>query len=69
MLLKARNAEEKFLDNQLHNILRLFNVLQIFRFTTSEVIRDYYLQTWYMRVASQVAERPKTLGSLDIRKY
>ena len=49
-----------FIHNQLHNILRLFDVLPNFPFTTSEMIRDYYLQTWYIRVASQVAERLKT---------
>ena len=41
-------------------ILRLFNVLTSFPFTTSETMRDYYLYTWYIRVASQVAERLKT---------
>ena len=29
--------------NQLHNILRLFDVLPNFLFTTSETMRDYYL--------------------------
>ena len=29
--------------NQFHNILRLFDVLPKFSFTTSETIRDYYL--------------------------
>ena len=29
--------------NQFHNILRLFDVLPNFPFTTSETIRDYYL--------------------------
>ena len=47
--------------NQLYNILRLFVALLNFPFTTSETLRDYYLQTWYIRVASRVAERLKTL--------
>ena len=46
--------------NHVHNILRLFDVLPNFPFGTSETMRDYYLQTWYMRVASRVAERIKT---------
>ena len=29
--------------NHFHNILRLFNVLTNFPFTTSETMRDYYL--------------------------
>ena len=32
-----------------HNILRLFEVLPNFPFTTSEMMRDCYLQTWYIR--------------------
>ena len=31
------------IHNQLHNIFRLFNVLENFPFTTSETIGDYYL--------------------------
>ena len=46
--------------NQFHNILRFFDVLPNFRFSTSETMRDYYLQTCYIRVASQVGERLKT---------
>ena len=46
--------------NYFHNILRLFDVLTNFPFTTSETMRDYYLQTWYIRVASRVAEQLKT---------
>ena len=42
--------------NQLQNIFRHFDFLPNFPFTTSETIRDYYLYTWYMRVASRVAE-------------
>ena len=30
-------------DNQFHNILRLFDVLPTFPFTTSETMGDYYL--------------------------
>ena len=36
-----------------------------FRFTTGETVCDYYLQTWYIRVASPLAERFKTW---DLRK-
>ena len=46
--------------NQLHNILRLFDVLPNFPFTTSETMHDYYLKTWYIRVASRVAQRLKS---------
>ena len=47
-------------NNQFHNILRLSNVLPNFHFATSETMADYYLQTWYILVASRVAERLKT---------
>ena len=43
--------------NHLHNILRHVDVSPNFPFTTSETMRDYYLQTWYVRVTSGVAER------------
>ena len=46
--------------NQVHNILRLANVLPNFPFTASETIDDYYLQTSYKQVAERVAERLKT---------
>ena len=46
--------------NQFHNILRLFNILPNFAFTTSETMDNYYLQRWYIRVASRVAKRLKT---------
>ena len=45
---------------QINHVLRLFDVLTNFGFTTSETMRDYYLQTWYIRVASRVAERLRT---------
>ena len=48
------------LYNQFHNILRLFHVLLNFPFTTSETMGDEDLKTWYIRVASRVAERLKT---------
>ena len=51
--------------NQFHNILRLLDVLPNFLFTTSETMGHYYLETQYVRVASQVAERLKTE---DLRK-
>ena len=40
-----------------HNISRLFDVLPNFPFPTSETMGDYYLQTWYIRVASRVVKR------------
>ena len=46
--------------NHFDNILKLFDVLLNFLFTTSEAKRDYYLQTWFTRVASRVAEQLKT---------
>ena len=46
--------------NEFHNILRLFVVLLNFSFNTSETMSNYYLQTWYIRVASRVAEQLKT---------
>ena len=51
--------------NHFYNILRLFDVLPNFLFTTSETMRDYYLQTWHIRVASRVA---KQLQTEDLRK-
>ena len=44
----------------LSNILRLFDVLTNIPFTTSEMMRDYYLETWCIRVALRVSERLKT---------
>ena len=46
--------------NQLHNILRLADVLPNFPLTASETMGDFYLQTSYKQVASRVAERLKT---------
>ena len=43
-----------------HNVLRLFDVLQNFPFTTMETMGDLYLQTWYIQVASRVAKQRKT---------
>ena len=60
-----RKEKEKFLENQLHNILTLFNVLQSFPFTTCEAMSSYYLLTWYIQIASRVAEQLKTQ---DLRK-
>ena len=42
--------------NHFHNILTLFDVLPNF----FETMRDCYLQTWYIRLDSRVAERLKT---------
>ena len=54
-----RKEKEKFLENQLHNILRL--VLQNFLLTTSEAMGGYYLSTWCIRVAAR-------LKTQDLRK-
>ena len=51
--------------NHIHDILRLFDVLPSFPFITSETMHDYYLKTWYIRVASWVDKRLKTY---NIRK-
>ena len=53
-------SKRNFGDNQLHNILRLFDVLPNFPFTTIETIPDFYSQIWYIQVFSQFAERLKT---------
>ena len=49
-----------FDHNRFHNILRLFDILPNFLFTTSETMRDYYLSTWYIRITFRVAEQPNT---------
>ena len=46
--------------NNFHNILRIFDALPNFPFTGGETMCDFYLETWYIRVASPVAERLKT---------
>ena len=46
--------------NHFQNILRLFDVSTNFPFTTREKMDNYYLQTWYIRIASRVTERLKT---------
>ena len=56
--------KKKYSYNQFHNILRLFDVLPNFSFTTSETIDDYYM-VYTRRAASRVAERLKTQ---DLRK-
>ena len=56
---KQNFCEEKY--NHGHNIMRIFDVLPNFPFTTSETKPDY----WYIRAASRVAEHLKTL---DLRK-
>ena len=46
--------------NYFLNILRMLDVLPNFPLTTSEAMGNYYLQTWYIRVTSRVAERLNT---------
>ena len=50
--------------NHFYNILKLFDVLPNFPFTTSETMDDYYLETWYIRGASRVSKRRKKLGNI-----
>ena len=59
MMLICQNWCVNFIYNQFH-ILRLSDVLPNFPFTTSETMGDYYLQTWYIRVALRVAGQLKT---------
>ena len=40
--------------NHFHNILRLFDALPNFPFTTSETMRDYYLQVLHIQVAERL---------------
>ena len=46
--------------NYFRYVLRFFDVLPNFPFTTSEIIQDYYLYTAYVQVLLRVAERLKT---------
>ena len=39
--MKTKNAKENFSDNLGHNILRVFDVLPNFSFTTSETNHEY----------------------------
>ena len=48
---KIINFTAEIFCNHFHNILRLFDVLSNLPFTTSEMMRGYYLKTWYIRVA------------------
>ena len=56
----SSSCSEILRDNDFHNVLRLFDVLPNFLFTTSETMGDYYLQRWYIRVASLVVKQLKT---------
>ena len=55
-------AVASYVYNHVDNISRFFDVLPNFSFTTSEKMCDYYLQTWYIRVASRVVERLKRIS-------
>ena len=57
---KNIKSKKNFADNAFRYILRLFDVLPNLTFTKSETMSDYYLKSWYLRVASRVAERLKT---------
>ena len=43
LLIKIEKAKYNFSDDHFHNILRLFDVLPNFLFTTSEMMHDYHL--------------------------
>ena len=53
-LVKTLKAKSNFADNNFYSILRLFDVLPNFPFTTSETMRDYYLSPRYIRVAYEI---------------
>ena len=56
--LKKKNNELFSAYNNFHNILRLFDVLQNFLFTTSETMRNRYLSYKHdIQVDSQAAKR------------
>ena len=57
-LIKSKKKTKK--ENEFHNILRHVHVLPNFPFTTRETMYHYYLQRWYIRVGSRVAEQLKT---------
>ena len=46
--------------NHFHNILRLFDFLPNFPFTTIGTMHNYYLKTWNIRVSSLASKRLKT---------
>ena len=47
------------LQDSYNHFHKAFDFFFNFLFTTSETMRDYYLKTWYIRVASRVAEQLK----------
>ena len=47
-------------NNHFHNILRLSDFLPNFLFATIEKMRDYYLYTLHIGVASRIVKRIKT---------
>ena len=60
MLIKTYKEKRYFEENQFDNILRLFDLLQNFNFTTSEPMVDYYISGSYIGVASRDAEGLQT---------
>ena len=65
LLIKTWNAKENFADNHFNIIFSICDVLPNFNFIASETMCNYSLQTWYIRVASWVAEdlRLRILGN------
>ena len=61
---KSIKSKKNFLEFNLHSILRPFNVLSNFPFTTGETMGDDYLKTWYVRVVLPFAKR---LNAEDVR--
>ena len=56
------------LKNHGHNIMRIFDVLPHFPFTTSERKSRLLVLNWFIRVASRVSERLKTYDLGKLRK-
>ena len=58
-------TSEHWSYNYFHNILRLFDALPNVPFTTSEMMRDYYFETRYVRISARVVKR---FQSFNLRK-
>ena len=55
-ILGNKKQKKILAESRFDNILKLCDSLPNFPFTTSETMRDYYLWTWYTRVAPRTAE-------------
>ena len=54
-------AVASYVYSHVDNISRFFDVLPNF-YLHNFLLSDYYLQTWYIRVASRVVERLKRIS-------